>query len=47
MKLVVLLLLQCGSTYAMPRAEKPHIMMVLGDDIGFANVGWNRDEVRV
>ena len=24
------------------RAAKPHIVMILGDDIGFANVGWNR-----
>ena len=46
MKFVTIaLILQCRCTYAQ-RAEKPHIMMVLGDDIGFANVGWNRDEVR-
>ena len=23
-------------------AKKPHIVMVLADDIGWANVGWNR-----
>ena len=25
------------------RAKQPHIVMVLGDDIGWGNVGWNRD----
>lgn len=29
-------------TAAMARPAHPHIVMVMGDDIGFANVGWNR-----
>ena len=29
-------------TAVMARPEHPHIVMVMGDDIGFANVGWNR-----
>ena len=38
---LALLLLLPALTHA-ERVAQPHIIMILGDDIGFANVGWNR-----
>lgn len=45
-------LVATGSQVASTKVDHaPHVVMILGDDIGWANVGWNRqvptDEVQV
>ena len=41
--LCVLVLAAFSAADNQKQATQPHILMVLGDDIGFGNVGWNRD----
>ena len=42
MSIVLFGAMRAHSAVSVSPAEKPHIVMVLADDVGWANVGWNR-----